>query len=191
MKAVLPILAVLAAVASAQERCDTMEPKVFCNTTEILAFQTSECKPYHIFLARGSDEPYPGRQGNMSREICSRLGSNDCGFESIVYPAKSTSWGKEEWCKSAAQGAANGQAQLKDYHQRCPESKLILLGFSQGGAVTQNILSGGGGKVFECDLPTNPALDYSIGSNSKQNATSNHEVLANNPKLLQWRLSAP
>jgi acetylxylan esterase len=162
------ILALFVAAVSAQERCDGQDPKTFCNTTEILTFQTSECRPYHIFIVRGSDEPYPGRQGNLSREICSRIGSNDCGFESIEYPAKSTRWGQEEWCKSAAKGATNGQAQMKVYNQRCPESKLILLGYSQGGAVAQNILSGGGGKVFECELAPNAALDTSIGSNSKQ-----------------------
>lgn len=72
---------------------------------------------------------------------------------------KSTAWGKDEWCKSASQGQANGQAQMKDYSQRCPNARLILLGYSQGGAVAQDILGGGGGKVFECEQPDSPALD--------------------------------
>jgi|TARA_R110002003_G_scaffold79_8_gene7085 hypothetical protein len=168
MKAALSTLALMAAVAYAQDRCDAPYPNTFCNTTEILAFQSSDCKAYHVFLARGSDEPYPGRQGNITREICSRLGSNDCGFENIEYPAKSTAWGKDEWCKSAAKGAASGQSQMKAYAQKCPNSKLILLGFSQGAAVAQDILGGGGGQVFECEQASNPALDASSapGSNS-------------------------
>jgi hypothetical protein len=163
MKAALSTLTLIAAVAFAQDRCDAPYPKVFCNTTEILAFESPDCKPYHVFIARGSDEPYPGRQANLTGEICSRLGSNDCGFENIVYPAKSTAWGKEEWCKSATAGAANGQAQMKAYGQKCPNAKLILLGFSQGAAVAQDLLAGGGGKVFQCEQPSSPALDSSIG----------------------------
>jgi hypothetical protein len=168
MMALLATLAVLIAVASAQDRCDAPYPNVFCNTTEILAFESADCKPYHVFIARGSDEPYPGRQGNITREICSRIGSNDCNFESIQYPAKSTAWGKEEWCRSETQGQANGRTQMKSYAQKCPDAKLILLGYSQGGAVAQDILAGGGGKVFACEQPSAPALDAATGSKSEQ-----------------------
>lgn len=172
MKAVLSVLALLATGVLAQgepERCDAPYPNVFCNTTEILKFQSDSCSSYHIFLARGSDEPYPGRLGNITREICKSIGSNDCTFENIKYPAKSTAWGKDEWCKSAGKGAAAGQSQMKSYSQKCPNSKLILLGFSQGAAVAQDILGGGGGKVFECEQQSNPALDPTTapGSNSK------------------------
>lgn len=164
MHAVLSTLALIAAVAVAQQRCDAEYPEVYCNTTEILAFQTYDCKPYHIFIARGSDEPYPGRQGNITAQICASLGGSDqCSFENVEYPAKSTAWGKDEWCKSAAKGAASGQAQVKGYSDQCPNSKLILLGYSQGASVTQDIVGGGGGHIFECDQATNPALDASLG----------------------------
>ncbi|KAF2623482.1 carbohydrate esterase family 5 protein [Macroventuria anomochaeta] len=160
-------MALFGAVAFAQERCDAPYPNVYCNTTEILAYQSDDCKPYHVFIARGSDEPYPGRLGNITSEICKQIGDNDCSFENIEYPAKSTAWGKDEWCKSAGKGAANGQAQLKAYAEKCSESKLILLGFSQGAAVTQDIMGGGGGQVFECTQDTNPALDWSTSPGSR------------------------
>jgi acetylxylan esterase len=163
MHGVLSTLALIAAVAVAQQRCDAEYPEVYCNTTEILAYQSYDCKPYHIFIARGSDEPYPGRQGNITSQICASLGKDQCSFESVEYPAKSTAWGKEEWCKSAAKGASGGQAQVKGYSEKCPDSKLILLGYSQGGSVTQDIIGGGGGHVFECDQVANPALDSSLG----------------------------
>jgi hypothetical protein len=115
MKAVISTLTLIAATAVAQERCDAEDPIVYCNTTEILAYQSSDCKPYHLFIVRGSDEPYPGRQGNISSQLCASLGNDQCGFESIEYPAKSTAWGKEEWCKSAGKGASDGQAQVKAY----------------------------------------------------------------------------
>ncbi|OAL54728.1 alpha/beta-hydrolase [Pyrenochaeta sp. DS3sAY3a] len=151
----------LLAVAYAQERCDAPYPNVYCNTTEILQYQTQDCRPFHVFISRGSDEPYPGRLGNITHEICAAIGGEDCGFENVEYPAKSTAWGKDEWCKSAGKGAASGQAQMKAFSEKCPDSKLILLGFSQGAAVAQDILGGGGGHVFECDQAINPALDAS------------------------------
>lgn len=160
-------LALFGAVAFAQERCDAPYPTVYCNTTEILAFQSSDCSPYHVFLTRGSDEPYPGRLGNITSEICRELGDGDCTFENIEYPAKSTAWGQDEWCKSAGKGAANGQAQVKAYAEKCSHSKLILLGYSQGAAVTQDILGGGGGAVFQCTQDTNPALDRSSSPGSQ------------------------
>lgn len=162
-------LAFFGAVAFAQQRCDAPYPEsgVYCNTTEILAFQSSDCSPYHVFIVRGSDEPYPGRLGNVTSEICKEIGNGDCTFENVEYPAKSTAWGKTEWCKSAGKGAVNGQAQLKAYAEKCSDSKLILLGFSQGAAVTQDILGGGGGAVFECTQDTNPALDRSSSPGSQ------------------------
>jgi hypothetical protein len=172
-----PIFACLGlavAIALAQDRCDAPYPNVYCNTTEILGYQSSSCTAYHVFVARGSDEPYPGRLGNLTHEICSEIGKKDCGFESIQYPARSTAWGKDEWCKSASKGQANGQAQMKSYSQKCPDAKLILLGFSQGAAVAQDILGGGGGKVFECEQPDSPALDPTSAPGSKGTHTSSH-----------------
>lgn len=164
MKTVISSLILIARVALAQERCDAPSPSIFCNTTEILAYESSDCKPFHIFLTRGSDEPYPGRLGNITKEICAGLGGDDCGFENVVYPARSTAWGADAWCKSAGTGAINGQNQMKSYSEKCPDSKLMLLGFSQGAAVAQDMLGGGGGNVFECTQDSNPALDQDIGN---------------------------
>jgi acetylxylan esterase len=170
MKSVIFSLALAATLAQAQDRCDAPYPNTFCNTTEILAYETSDCRSYHVFIARGSDEPYPGRLGNITQQICQKLGGEaDCGFENIEYPAKSTAWGVDEWCKSASKGASNGQSQLKAFSEKCPDSKLILVGLSQGASVVQDVLGGGGGQVFECTQDSNPAFDTSSapGSNGQ------------------------
>lgn len=159
-------LALIAATALAQERCDAPSPTIFCNTTEILQYKTQDCRPFHVFVTRGSDEPYPGRLGNLTKEICSAIGGEDCGYEDVEFPAKSTAWGTDEWCKSAGKGASNGQAQMKAFSKKCPNSKLILLGFSQGASVAQDILGGGGGQVFACEQDVNPALDASSAPGS-------------------------
>lgn len=163
MKGIVPKLFFIIGFALAQERCDAPSPSIFCNTTEILAYESSECTTFHIFVTRGSDEPYPGRLGNITKEICAGIGSEQCGFENVQFPAKSTAWGADVWCKSAAAGASNGQKQMKAYSKKCPDSKLMMLGFSQGAAVTQDILGGGGGDVFACTQDTNPALDEEVG----------------------------
>lgn len=174
MKIVLPFLSLLASTILAQEdRCDVPYPNTYCNTTTITAFQSASCTPYHIFIARGSDEPYPGRLGNITSQICSNFGKNTCTFENIIYPAKSTAWGKDEWCKSAGKGAIAGQKQMREYSTKCPDSRLVLLGFSQGAAVAQDILGGGGGKVFECEQDVNPPLDPSVAPGSNGQYQSN------------------
>lgn len=136
---------------------------------EVVALESSDCDEYHIFLARGSDSAYPGHQGNLVKLICDGLG-DDCGYENIIYPANSSFAGEGMWCKSAGIGATNGQAQLRAYAEKCPESKLIVSGFSQGASVMLDILGGGGGPGFHCwDQPFNGPLSRSEvpGSNSE------------------------
>ncbi|KAI4638567.1 hypothetical protein J4E93_009867 [Alternaria ventricosa] len=164
----LPLLAITvgASLVLAQERCDAPSPGIYCNSTEILAYHADDCKPFHVFVARGSDEPYPGRLGNLTSKICAAIGgSSECGYEDVEYPAKSSAWGATAWCESASKGAKSGQEQMKAYSEKCPDSKLIVLGFSQGASVAQDMLGGGGGPVFACEQDMNPALDASIGSN--------------------------
>jgi len=181
MKFVFLCLAAAATLVMAQDRCDAPYPNTFCNTTEILAYQTDDCRPYHVFIARGSDEPYPGRLGNLTRQICEKLGgTDDCGFENIEYPAKSTAWGAEEWCKSAAKGAANGQSQVKAHVEKCPDTKVIIVGLSQGASVVLDILGGGGGKVFECTQNDNPAFDASSAPGSNIAAVVTFGAVARN-----------
>jgi len=184
MKTVVLGLVWLARLALAQQRCDAPSPAVFCNTTDILAYQSSACTSFHIFIARGSDEPYPGRLGNLTKEICTGIGREKCGFESIQYPAKSTAWGADAWCQSAAAGASNGQRQMKAYGEKCPNSSLLLLGFSQGGAVAQDMLGGGGGAVFACTQDNNPALDEAIGRKGNAHCIEHGRRLPPPPQVI-------
>lgn len=49
---------------------------------------------------------------------------------------------------------------MGDYVARCSESKVVLLGFSQGATVTQDLLGGGGGPLFGlCEQGGNEGLD--------------------------------
>lgn len=142
-----------------------------CVPSEVVALESSECQQYHIFIARGSDSSYPGHQGPLVKLICDQL--EDCGYEDISYPANSSSTGPGNWCPSAHKGAINGQEQLNNYAQRCPYSKLILTGFSQGASVVLDIIGGGGGGPgFDCEWqePNYPLSRSELpGWNSKHN----------------------
>ncbi|KAH7480917.1 hypothetical protein FOMA001_g7687 [Fusarium oxysporum f. sp. matthiolae] len=84
-----------------------------------------DCKDVHIFLAKGNNEPYPGRQGKLAGAICSGLKS--CDYEDIQFqnaledPFCDSVTGCEEWYQA-------------DH---------------SGGQVVGDILGGGGGVFFQ------------------------------------------
>lgn len=51
------------------------------------ARQTEDCEDVHLFLARGTDEDYPGRQISIVYAVCNGTGDASCGYEDIQYPA--------------------------------------------------------------------------------------------------------
>lgn len=112
------------------------------------------CDDVHFFLARGNNEPYPGRQGDLVAATCDGLAS--CGYENLIYSALFTDLS----CQTTYDGTLAGFKQLTSYAERCPKSKLILAGYSQGGQIVADILGGGGGVSFNgCIQPSTPALD--------------------------------
>jgi acetylxylan esterase len=112
------------------------------------------CKDVHVFLARGNNEPYPGRQGSLVGAICGGLES--CDYEDIQFynPLEAP------YCESLNEGARNGNAQITAYNERCPDTKLVVSGYSQGAHVVGDVLGGGGGVFFqECVQNENAGLD--------------------------------
>ncbi|KAM0321269.1 hypothetical protein ACHAPQ_009536 [Fusarium lateritium] len=108
-----------------------------------IGVREADCKDVHIFLAKGNNEPEPGRQGKLAGAICSGLKS--CDYEDIHFsnplPAP--------YCDSVTEGVVNGKKQITAYNKRCPNSKLVVSGYSQGAHVVGDILGGGGGVFFE------------------------------------------
>lgn len=130
--------------------------------------KTNDCQQFHHFLLRGSTSPYPGHVIETVAKVCDQLNTEStphaCGYEDIEYWAMN---GGDRWCKSAHEGAINGAAQMRNYTERCPDSHLILMGFSQGGSVGLDVLGGGGGTLWGCDQESNPAMDISTAPGSK------------------------
>ncbi|KAL9119013.1 MAG: hypothetical protein Q9187_004433 [Circinaria calcarea] len=125
----------------------------------IIEQREAACTPIHIIAARGSTEaPGPGAIGSLATLIQAANPGTD--LESITYPAL---LGKIEWRPrkivgsmltrtnvvpydfSSSAGTAAVSSQLTAYVRRCPSSKVVLLGYSQGAHILLDSLCGGGG----------------------------------------------
>lgn len=137
------------------------------------------CDDVHFFLARGNNEPYPGRQGDLVAATCD--GVANCGYENLIYSALFTDLS----CQTTYDGCIAGVTQITAYADRCPKSKLILAGYSQGAQIVTDILGGGGGLSFnDCNQPSTPPLDRSTSPGNRLSAViafGNTRHTANQP----------
>ncbi|KAI9170649.1 putative carboxylesterase Culp3 [Paramyrothecium foliicola] len=116
---------------------------------------TETCAEVHMFLSRGNNEPYPGRQGALVTAVCKGLES--CDYEDIQMQNALS----DEYCGAVSEGTANGVNQIIAYNKRCPNSKLVVTGFSQGAHVVGDIFGGGGGSFFQgCQTKATPNLPF-------------------------------
>ncbi|KAK4569951.1 hypothetical protein LTR86_002921 [Recurvomyces mirabilis] len=137
----------------------------FAGLTAIASAQSDPCAvcdDVHFFLARGNNEPYPGRQAALVEATCDGLAS--CGYENLYFSALYT----DLYCQTAYDGAVAGHVQMTAYAEKCPDSKIILAGYSQGGQIASDILGGGGGYSFNgCYQPETPAMDSTTSPGNK------------------------
>ncbi|TDZ13972.1 Acetylxylan esterase 2 [Colletotrichum spinosum] len=96
------------------------------------------CSAVHVLLLRGTNEPYPGLQKPIAEAICKDW---DCTWTSVEYQAVFN-----DYCDSVEGGVVNTLKAVTEYATRCPGSKIVLSGFSQGGQVVGDLLGGGGGE---------------------------------------------
>jgi acetylxylan esterase len=102
--------------------------------------QGSGCAAVSIITARASTEAAgEGITGalvtqvvNASRQTVSRA--------SVSYPAS-----LNNYANSQAQGVSAAKTQLTNLVNSCPNTKVVLLGYSQGANVVGDVLGGGGG----------------------------------------------
>jgi len=105
--------------------------------------QRVQCKDVHLFLARGNGEPYPGRVGAIGDAVCGGLPS--CDYENVQFVSANVAY-----CYQAGAGASSGQAQVAAYAKACPNSKLVVAGYSLGAQIVGDMLGGGGGSFYSC-----------------------------------------
>lgn len=102
-----------------------------------LAGRQTTCAAVHILIARGTTEEYPGDMGSLANLIIAN--NDDADYEDVIYPATF------DYISSTRQGMSATMNQLTAYVEACPQSKIVLLGYSQGAHVTGDALCGGGG----------------------------------------------
>lgn len=111
----------------------------------------------HIVVARASLEPVgTGAIGNVSARVAAQLPGSD--VVAVDYPAT-----LDNYTTSEAAGVASMASLVTSYAGRCPGSKMVLMGYSQGAQVTMDVLCGTTEKGFN----TTQALSTSIQENSK------------------------
>lgn len=129
------VLTVLPLVLSTQ--AETVSQRL----SSVEAQEQRTCQGTHIFLARGYNEKYPGRQKVLVNAICSGLSSDECGYEDILFDDMEGS----VYGNAVYEGVTAGKSQITAYVKDCPDAKLVLSGYSLGAHVVGDMLGGNGG----------------------------------------------
>ncbi|KAF7197467.1 putative cutinase cut3 [Pseudocercospora fuligena] len=125
-------------------------PAILAQTTG-----SGSCTDVHIFIARGWNEPYPGRQGTLVGDICADLSGLTCDYEDVVYDAASN-----DYCPSVLTGETNGLQQIQSYYTKCPDTTLVVSGYSEGANIIGDILAGGTcGLFYGLDQTSGPSCN--------------------------------
>lgn len=86
----------------------------------------------YMIVARGSGEPQgTGRLSAVVQQIGNRIRGS--AFTSVVYPATIAEFGSPLYPQSVRQGIQQIQALIQRRVGQCPNERIVLLGYSQGG----------------------------------------------------------
>ncbi|KAJ7622646.1 putative acetyl xylan esterase [Mycena polygramma] len=108
-------------------------------------FAAAQCPQVHIFGARETTVP-PG-YGTAGAVVTSIQGAfPGATAEAINYPAcgGQASCGGVSYASSAVQGVAAVASQVNSFNTQCPNTVLVLVGYSQGGQIMDDAYCGGG-----------------------------------------------
>jgi hypothetical protein len=118
--------------------------------------RTTECSDVHIKINRATGEPpSQGVIGTLATLIASRIPGVTVDW--IDYPAVLVPYDQ-----STDTGIRMTKEAIRDYASRCPNSKIVMLGYSQGAQVVGDVLCGGGGAIGLGPL-TDPLEDELLG----------------------------
>ncbi|KAL2163869.1 hypothetical protein VTH06DRAFT_3079 [Thermothelomyces fergusii] len=117
------------------------------NPVEVEARQS--CPSVHVFGARETTAPpgYGTSQGLVNMVLQAYPGATS---EAIDYPACGGQWscGGVDYDSSAYQGTQAVVSAVTSFNQRCPDTKIVLIGYSQGGQIMDNAYCGGAGATL-------------------------------------------
>ncbi|KAJ6496191.1 putative acetyl xylan esterase [Mycena sanguinolenta] len=104
-----------------------------------------QCPQVHVFGARETTVPPGyGTAGSVVSSIQSAFPGATA--EAINYPAcgGQASCGSVSYASSAVQGVAAVASQVNSFNSQCPNTVLVLVGYSQGGQIMDDAYCGGG-----------------------------------------------
>ncbi|KAK7416745.1 hypothetical protein QQZ08_011886 [Neonectria magnoliae] len=102
-----------------------------------------KCPPgVHVIVARASQEaPGPGMIGPVAAMVLERIPASD--MIPLDYPAL-----LNPYVPSQTAGVANLTKMIQGFVEDCPETKIVLMGYSQGAHVTLDVLCGASEEGF-------------------------------------------
>ncbi|KAM6525797.1 hypothetical protein FALCPG4_011332 [Fusarium falciforme] len=112
---------------------------------QALVAKAQSCPDIQIFGARETTvSPGFGSAGALIDMI--KADHSGATAEAIEYPAcgGQSSCGGVQYGDSARQGTEAVATAVNDFHSRCPDSQIVLVGYSQGGHIMHNAICGGG-----------------------------------------------
>jgi len=106
------------------------------------------CPDVQVVFARGTAEPAGlGREGQaFVDDLRSDLGSQSVVASAVNYPAS------YDFLQSAPAGASDASAQVQGIANSCPNTKIVLGGYSQGAAVV-DLIAGDPAQTFGFGQP--------------------------------------
>lgn len=117
---------------------------------------TTSCATLHMIVARASQEsPGEGIIGAVATQVQSLIPGSDS--EAVVYPATLANY-----VASESAGITGMQHLIASYEARCPNSKIALLGYSQGAQVVGDVLCGTSETYWNSTPPESAATSKNI-----------------------------
>ncbi|KAF7553799.1 hypothetical protein G7Z17_g3394 [Cylindrodendrum hubeiense] len=112
----------------------------------------------HIIVARASQEtPGPGIIGAVAKKVLARIPGSD--MVSLDYPAV-----LDPYVASETAGVANMTDLIQEYARKCPLTKMVLMGYSQGAHVISDVMCGTSETGFPATKPQRPAVTDKIAA---------------------------
>ncbi|KAK3323133.1 cutinase [Cercophora scortea] len=111
--------------------------------------ERQSCPKVHVFGARETTVPqgYGTSAGLVDMVVKAYPGATK---DAIVYPAcgGQSNCGGVSYENSAQQGTTAVVKAVTDFNKKCPDTKIVLIGYSQGGQIMDNALCGGAGATL-------------------------------------------